>query len=296
MTIARRMNWLVLAAALILTGCTPQNHPCPSAAPAVTATTAPALAGPHAWTTAPINDSQANFHFAIIPDRAGGTRPGVYESAIAKTNLLQPAFVMSVGDQIEGSDNPAEVDRMWDEFDGVLKRLTMRFYRLGGNHDLGNPALAAKWRQRYGSPYYSFRHQGVLFLVLDTEEPSFRINNAQLQWIQATLKQNADARWTMILMHKPIWDDPEAKPADRDNWQAVEALLADRPYTIFAGHQHTYKSADRDGHRYYILGTAGGATDTARQGCFDHILWVTMTAQGPLAAVLPLSGIQDGSK
>lgn len=294
MTITRRMNWLVLAAALILTGCTPDSLPGSSAAPAVTPTTAPAPARPRAWTDAPINDSQANFHFAIIPDRAGGTRPGVYESAIWKTNLLQPAFVMSVGDQIEGSDKPAEIDRMWDEFDGVLKPLTMRFYRLGGNHDLGNPALAAKWRERYGSPYYSFRHRNVLFLVLDTEEPSFRISKAQFQWIQATLEQNADVRWTMVLMHKPIWDDPEAKPADRENWQAVETLLTDRPYTVFAGHQHLYKSADRNSHRYYVLATAGGSTDLTKPGRFDHILWVTMTAQGPLAAVLPLSGIQDG--
>jgi len=43
-----------------------------------------------------------NFQFAIVTDRTGGHRPGVFMEGIHKLNLLQPEFVMSVGDLIEG--------------------------------------------------------------------------------------------------------------------------------------------------------------------------------------------------
>ena len=43
-----------------------------------------------------------NFQFAVISDLAGGNRPGVFPAAVDLLNLLQPEFVMSVGDFIEG--------------------------------------------------------------------------------------------------------------------------------------------------------------------------------------------------
>ena len=43
-----------------------------------------------------------NFQFAVIGDRTGGHRPGVFQGGMDVLNLLQPEFVMSVGDFIEG--------------------------------------------------------------------------------------------------------------------------------------------------------------------------------------------------
>jgi len=69
------------------------------------------------------NDPNA-FQFAIVSDRTGSARPGVFEDAIAKLNLLQPEFVMSVGDMIEGySYDKTVVNAQWDEFQGFIKKL-----------------------------------------------------------------------------------------------------------------------------------------------------------------------------
>jgi hypothetical protein len=38
----------------------------------------------------------------IVTDRTGGHREHVFRDAMPKVNLLRPAFVMSVGDLIEG--------------------------------------------------------------------------------------------------------------------------------------------------------------------------------------------------
>ena len=43
-----------------------------------------------------------DFQFAVIGDRSGGNRPGVFPAAVDLLNLLRPEFVMSVGDFIEG--------------------------------------------------------------------------------------------------------------------------------------------------------------------------------------------------
>src|SRR2546421_7210353 len=70
------------------------------------------------WTHLRVNNRPEEFRFAFVTDRTGGARPGVFERAVAQLNLLQPEVVVSVGDLIEGSDKPAELDRQWTEFEG----------------------------------------------------------------------------------------------------------------------------------------------------------------------------------
>ena len=53
-------------------------------------------------TDKPFLDDPDNFQFVIVADRTGGHRPGVFAQAMAKINLLQPEFVLCVGDLIEG--------------------------------------------------------------------------------------------------------------------------------------------------------------------------------------------------
>ena len=54
------------------------------------------------WSSLDLNNDPNNFQFAIVTDRTGGHRAGVFPDAIRKLNLLQPEFVISVGDLIEG--------------------------------------------------------------------------------------------------------------------------------------------------------------------------------------------------
>src|SRR6056300_524258 len=55
------------------------------------------------WSSENFKPDPDNFTFAILGDRGGGANPkGTYERAIGQLNLLQPEFVMSVGDYVEG--------------------------------------------------------------------------------------------------------------------------------------------------------------------------------------------------
>ncbi|MBY0229537.1 MAG: hypothetical protein K2W96_09680, partial [Gemmataceae bacterium] len=70
------------------------------------------------WTNLGFADDQG-FQFAVISDRTGGHRPEVFERAVARLNLMQPEFVMSVGDLIEGGKKKREqYEKEWAEFDG----------------------------------------------------------------------------------------------------------------------------------------------------------------------------------
>ena len=83
-------------------------------------------------------DDPAEFQFAIVSDRTGGHRPGVFSQAVEKLNLLQPEFVLSVGDLIEGGKKPQEkLASEWQEFDGFVQKLNMPFFYVAGNHDVG---------------------------------------------------------------------------------------------------------------------------------------------------------------
>jgi 3',5'-cyclic AMP phosphodiesterase CpdA len=249
--------------------------------------------GPNPWTHLNFCSNPDTFQFAIVADRTGGHRPGVFADAVEKLNLLNPRFVMSIGDFIQcHSEDEAELNRQWDEFDGLMNKLHMPFFYLPGNHDISNEATARMWQQRRGPSYYHFIYRDVLFLCLNTEDTdSSHISDEQFEYFRGVIKENNNVRWTLIFLHRPLWWNAETL----EYWQNFVSLLGRRPYTVFAGHRHIYDKSEYGDKRYYILAKTGAGTEPAglEQCEFDHIVWVTMKDDGPLVANLLLDGILD---
>jgi hypothetical protein len=261
---------------------------------------------PLPWTNLNLNNDPKNFQFIIVTDRTGGNRPGVFVQGIEKINLLQPEFVVSVGDLIQGyTDDPLQVKKEWDEFDEFVNRLEMPFFYVPGNHDITNKMMEEMWRERYGPLYYYFVYRNVLFLCLNSEEAltahrSTVFTEEQVNFVKKTLEAHPEVRWTLIFYHKPIWlaDEYEGygKAAyDTSRWGDIESLLKDRKYTVFAGHIHRYTHRIRQQREYITLATMGGGSSLRGPdfGQFDHVMWVTMTDDGPIMANLMLDGIWD---
>ena len=93
-------------------------------------------------------------------------------------------------------------------------------------------------------------------------------------------------------MHKPLFAEKENPVA---GWTEIENALTDRPHTIMAGHWHRYGKYQKHGRSYIRLATTGGGSKLRglEEGEFDHIVWVTMTDEGPRITNLLLDGIQD---
>ena len=256
------------------------------------------------WTSLAANDAPEDFHFVIVTDRTGGERRGVFPAAMPKVNLLEPAFVVSVGDLIEGyTQDQAQLDREWDEFAGFVNALETPFFHVAGNHDMSNAVMAEAWRERFGPSYYHFLYKDVLFIALNSElfgmvsDPESPVPGPwtqaeQLAWLEGVFAEHPNPRWTIVLVHQPLWDYREGV---RGDWPRVEAMLGERDYTVFAGHFHRYVKNVRNNRKYFTLGTTGGGSSLRGPlfGEFDHVVWVTMTESGPRMANLLLDGILD---
>lgn len=249
-------------------------------------------AGPNPWTNLEFNNDPDNFQFAIVTDRTGGARPGVFEDGVRKTNLLQPEFVMSVGDLIQGgTEDRAQIEKEWAEFNGFLAEFEMPFFYVAGNHDISNPVMAEVWKEKFGRAYYHFKYKDVLFLCMSSEDGArANISDEQAAYFKKVLEENQEVRWTLAFIHQPLWRH------ESGIWSKIEPLLADRKHTVFAGHVHDYaKTVRGDGSRYYTLGTMGGSSELRGDafGEFDHATWVTMSDDGPRITLLKLEGIRD---
>lgn len=252
--------------------------------------------GPKPWSNLDINSHENQFQFAIVTDRTGGHRPGVFEDGVRKLNLLQPEFVMSVGDLIEGyTEDMDELTRQWKEFNGFIDELTMPFFYVPGNHDVSNKVMEDLWVKKYGKAYFHFIYKDVLFLCLNSEDRWFEgaqgnMSSTQADYAVEVLNKYPNVRWTLLFMHKPLWNQQ-----NQPSWKRIEDILANRKHTVFTGHVHYYAKYDRNNGKYFTLGTTGGgsALRGPQLGEFDHVSWITMTDNGPIMANLQLEGVWD---
>ena len=239
-----------------------------------------------------------NFQFAIVADRTGGHRLGVFSEGIKKINSLQPEFVLSVGDLIEGyTENKDVINNQWDSFMESLKPLDMNFFFVAGNHDYINKTMGDIWKERFGADYYHFIYKNTLFLCLNSEDnyggagKPF-IGEEQFNYFKKALAENKDVRWTFVIMHQPMWAAKNKSSVGK--WFELQNLLTERKHTTFAGHVHQYTHYEVNESDYITLATTGGISSMRGKafGEFDHVLWVTMKDEGPVMANLMLDGIQ----
>jgi len=275
-------------------------------------------------------DDPDDFRFAIVPDRQGANTGGRefregFKNAIRVVNSMRPNFVMSVGDLIPyGWFSEASVRNQHKEMDALLAKMVPPFFWVVGNHDIApsyihpnhprtdvskaNEISTKVWDELRGPEYYSFIYKGCLFIALNTIDhvrvgsKHSNISPEQYAWFRDELAKHKDVRWTFIFMHQPaVWRTKE--------WFDFEtANLVQRKYTVFAGDWHTYLHVRRHGHDYYALGVAGGASGNGygggdmkkrekllgrEYGDLEHVMWVTMTREGPIITNIELSGIVD---
>lgn len=118
---------------------------------------------------------------------------------------------------------------------------------------------------------------------------SARFSDQQIEYFRRVLHEHAEVRWTFVLMHKPAWETQNSR------FPQIERLLASRPYTVIAGHNHNYKRESRQGRDYLTMGTAGAIAHGEGAGNMDHIAWVTLNAAAPRVALIKLTGLLDSS-
>ncbi|TRX54545.1 metallophosphoesterase family protein [Thalassomonas sp. M1454] len=265
--------------------------------------------------------------FAVIGDLTGGERKGVFKVGSEAINKMQPDFILSIGDLIEGgTEDVATLNKEWSVFKRNLNKKGIVFFPTVGNHDISNMVMRDWYTKTVGPRYYHFKHKNVLFLILDSEDftseffSNFKnkrnqaievykqdpkkfndteyakmperkygeISREQRDYFLDVIKQNKDVRWTFLLMHKPIWQSQ-----DETNFKQIESALNKQNFTVFNGHVHSYQYWQRNNMDYIQLATTGGEHTIGDGENMDHIMWVSIDDSAPKYLNIKLTGMLD---
>lgn len=150
---------------------------------------------------------QETYKFIVMgdnrPDFPDAPPPWIFRRIIGEINSLHPDadFVVNTGDFIIGTDirNKDEVRRQFNDFMKVIRKLTMRFYPVPGNHDAQYPDL---YKDFLGKMYYSFDHKGSHFIIINSEESV--ITGTQWDWLRRDLQTAKGAEHIFVFIHRPI--------------------------------------------------------------------------------------------
>ncbi len=230
--------------------------------------------------------------FAVIGDRTGSHVEGVYERAVAEVARLQPDFVLTVGDQIEGyTEDSATLVSQWQEYFSIIAPLTVPVYLTPGNHDITTDGMLPMYKRYVGEPYRSFDVGNLHFVILDNSrwESSAQLPSDQIAWLAADLTAAKSAKFTFVFFHKPFWYNSLANNLP----DTLHALFVKGGVdAVFNGHFHRYFSGIYDGIKYTAVGSSGGDYGNDLTGMGYHFMWVTVDSAIEitpikLGAVLP---------
>ena len=251
------------------------------------------------WTRTDFADPSETIRFAVIGDFQGGGRPADHLRALEMVNLMQPEFAINIGDVIPGYTSDIEqLRKQWDDYHTMLKKCSMPFFLIPGNHDVANANQLKIWNELHGRNYYAFRYRNVLFLVLDSfdapdNQPTKGFQpgygDEQLAYMAAVLKANPEVRHIFVFTHVPMWNPSMGM---LHYWDRFLKTIGDRPFTAFAGHTHVSDVRRGTNGMLYTLSVTGGSPE---KGEVDNILWITLIGDRLSLVKLKIDGISSVS-
>lgn len=203
------------------------------------------------------------FRFVIIGDRTGEVQSGVYESVWREVALQKPAFVLSVGDTIQGLHD-ASAETEWQQVQTILAPYRrLKLYLTPGNHDIWSTKSEALFRKHAGhAPSFSFDHGTAHFVVLDNSRAE-QLAPDQMQFLEKDLQANAARPLKFIVSHRPSWildvlfQNPKAPLHQLVKKYGVQYVVS--------GHVHQMLHMEFDGVTYLSMPSAGGHLRASRK-------------------------------
>lgn len=263
----------------------------------------------------PLPEEKDAFTFVVYGDRTGGPVKGVsvLADAVRDTNLLEPDFVITLGDLVNGYNaRPLWLTQM-TEFKGIMDELLCPWFPVAGNHDIywrgpDRPAREHEgdYEMHFGPLWYAFEHKNCWFIALhsdegdpETGEFSFekpaaqRMSPEQFEFLKSALERAKNADHVFLFLHHPRW----LRGGYGDDWDRVHELLvkAGNVTAVFAGHIHNMRYDPKDGIDYVALATVGGGQDglVPEAGWLHQFHIVTVRKQQVAMAALPVGEVMD---
>jgi 3',5'-cyclic AMP phosphodiesterase CpdA len=251
---ARLGSWAVGAA--LASGALATLVPVPITAQAPAANPAPSLSLPL---------KEGSVRFLVMGDTGQGD-PGQYDTAREMAALRQQfpfEFVIMVGDNIYGSDTPADYVKKFETPYKPLLDAGVKFYATLGNHDNPNQS-SYKLFNMGGQRYYTFRappgglgklsHGGVRFFAID----STYLSKEQLDWLGKELASSA-SDWKICFFHHPLYSSARTHGSSLESRATLEPIFVKNGVSlVLNGHDHTYERIKpQQGIPYFVIGSGG---------------------------------------
>ncbi|MEW5925020.1 MAG: metallophosphoesterase, partial [Candidatus Zixiibacteriota bacterium] len=153
-----------------------------------------------------VRASDSSVRIAILGDRYGTEEKGVFGEIVNEIDLLRPDLVLHVGDIIDNWGDSLEIVGQWQGFDSLIAPLDVPLYGPAGNNDIWDDISEKIYVERFGAAYKSLDFNGIHIVLVDNsrwENEDFPAE--QLEWLKTDLEKNQNARYTLVLMHKPFW-------------------------------------------------------------------------------------------
>jgi predicted phosphodiesterase len=231
------------------------------------------------------------FRFAVVGDRTGTPQDPVFEEIIDEISLLDPDFVMCVGDiaEVDVGDSTA-VDAEFNHMLNIVGKLPCKFYWCAGNNEIGQESDRAIYEFKTGfKRYYSFNYKNNHFVVLDNTMLYFaqtqELDKEQLAWLHKDLEKHKQMDNTFVFYHIPTYIYARREGETDTLTQIFEKYGVD---VVFTGHHHEYSHLNHNNIEYIDVGSSGGAMSThdpARGHFFQYVL-VTVRGNKRNIAVL----------
>src|SRR5262249_18374535 len=146
---------------------------------------------------------ESSVKFAVIGDNGTGERPEYDVGAQMARARQSFAFdtVLMLGDNMYGSQEPADFVRKFEQPYKTLLGAGVRFYATLGNHDNQLNRYYKPFNMS-GERYYTFAKKNVRFFVLDSDS----LDPKQMAWLEDALKSSRD-EWKICYFHHPLYSD-----------------------------------------------------------------------------------------
>jgi len=204
-----------------------------------------------------LRGKEASIKFAVIGDTGTGDRNQLsVAKQLAGWRARFPfGFVIMMGDNMYGSENPRDFVRKFEEPYRPLLAAGVKFYASLGNHDNPNQRFYKPFNMN-GDRYYTFRPSltgGVRFFALD----STYMDRAQVAWLDRELAASG-SDWKICFFHHPPYSSGETHGSSEVLREQVEPLFLKHGVSVvFTGHEHFYERIKpQKGITYFIQGSS----------------------------------------
>jgi 3',5'-cyclic AMP phosphodiesterase CpdA len=193
--------------------------------------------------------------FAAIGDNGTGEQPQYDIAHQMESWHRRFAFdmVIMLGDNLYGSQRPADFAQKFERPYKSLLELGVKFYASLGNHDKTSNNQYSLFNMG-GERYYTYARGNVRFFVLDSNG----LDRLQLAWVESALKDAREA-WKIAYFHHPLYSDGGRHGSEVELRVLLEPLFVKYGVNVvYSGHDHIYERVKpQKGISYFVSGAGG---------------------------------------